>query len=87
MNQPHVETEIIDYPQAFKDMALRIERNKPEDFCGAFVIVTPDGDKSELLLLNNQKNAAVFWSLLKTTAEIALSEIEMNERQAGQFRR
>lgn len=82
MSQDLIEkSPIPDPPKAFTDMAARIARNEPGDFCGAFVIVPPTGDHAELLLLNNQKNPSVFWSLLKTTAEIALTEIEEAERQ------
>ena len=67
----------------FKEMAERIEKNAEEGFAGAYVIVSPDGDGKEVLILNRKADAAQFWGLLKVTCDIALAEIA--QQQAGQF--
>jgi len=66
----------------FRKMADRVDLNAQEGFAGAFVVVPPEGDPVELLLLNNQKSPAMFWSLLKTTAEMQIAELEEKQRVA-----
>jgi hypothetical protein len=76
-----------DLDKPFTDMAEVIQRQlggRGADFAGAFVIVPPDGKPQTLLMLDNAQNEAIFWSTLKTRADIALSEIEEASR-AGQF--
>ena len=68
---------------SLRAMADKIDLNHENGFAGAFVIAPPEGEPIELLLLNNQQSPAVFWSLLKTTAEMALVEIQENEKQQG----
>lgn len=68
----------------FTAMAARIDLNVGQGFGGAFVIVPPHGEPIELLLLNNKENDAVFWSLLKTTAEMALDELAQAQRKQQQ---
>jgi ADP-ribose pyrophosphatase YjhB (NUDIX family) len=64
-------------------MASRIDLNALEDFSGAVVIVPPgDGEAVEILLLKNAQNPAMFWSLVKTQAEIAIQELASAEAQA-----
>jgi hypothetical protein len=71
--------------QAFRSMADKIATNIDNGFGGAFVIVAPDGAAHDLLVLDNAQNPAIFWSLVKTRAEIALAEAEAEQRngQAG----
>lgn len=65
-------------------MATRIDLNKDEGFCGAFVIVPPgDGDPQELLVLNNKEDPAMFWSLVRTRAEMEMNALAEAERQPG----
>jgi len=67
-------------------MAEKIKLNKESGFGGAVVIVPPgEGETISFLLLDEKQNAAMFWSMVKTKAEIALSEIEQAERQQGAF--
>jgi len=77
----------IDHTSAFTEMAERIAKNAAEDFSGAFVIVPPDGKQKSLLVLDNSQSAAIFWGLLRTTAEIALSEIQEAERLGQSYGR
>jgi len=72
-----------DYSSPFRRVADRIDRNQDAPFAGAFVIVTPDGSVEELLLLDKTANPAVFWSIVKTKAEIAIAEIDEHQRRGG----
>jgi hypothetical protein len=72
---------------AFRQMADEIERNQPERFGGAFVIVSPTGEVKDLLLLNRQQDLGMFWGNLKSTAEIAIAEIVEAERNSNTFGR
>jgi hypothetical protein len=75
-------SEETDFSKPFRAMATRIDMNAKEGFSGAFVI-RPPGDQPEvaLLLLHNKEDAAMFWSLVKTKAEIALQELASAEQQ------
>lgn len=80
--------------EPFRKMAERIDLNKADDFCGAFVIIPPalpnetsTDRQAEVLLLNNRKEAAMFWSLVKGRAEIAIAELDQSERAGNQFGR
>ncbi len=75
----------VDPAEPFAKMSLRVTHNADEGFAGAFVIVPPQGDPVEMLVLNSTPNAAVFWSLLKTTAEMAIAEIEDKQRASQGF--
>ena len=68
-------------------MADRITRNAPEDFAGAFVIVAPDGTQKSALILDNTQSPAAFWGTLISTAQIALNEINDQERMATSYGR
>lgn len=69
-----------DRHKPFEDMASRIVTNMGEGFGGAFVIVPPgEGDfalPKHVLILDGQQNPAAFWSMLQTTCQVALQEIE-----------
>lgn len=74
------------HAEPFRKMADRIELNSVDDFCGSVVIVPPDGDAVALLLLDGNKDPAMFWALVKTKADMALSDIDAKQRQ-GQWGR
>lgn len=81
MSQPLIEREQADHAVAFKKMADRIERNwETDQFGGAFVIVDPEGNIKELLMLDNNQSPAMFWSNVKTIAEMAIAELEERQR-------
>jgi len=71
----------------FDEMSARIGKNDPADFAGAFVIVAPDGKSKSTLLLDNSQSAAAFWALLQSTAQIALTEIDAQERMGQSYGR
>jgi len=66
----------------FDAMAAQIRLNASAKFGGAFLMVPPDGDPVELILLG-QDQPAIFWSSVKTLAEIALSAAEKLNRMGG----
>jgi len=66
----------------FDAMAAQIRLNAKAKFGGAFLMVPPDGDPVELILLG-QDQPAIFWSSVKTLAEIALAAAEKLQRVSG----
>jgi hypothetical protein len=72
-----------DHASAFRRMADKIDTNRENGFAGAFVIVAPDGSAHSALLLDDAADAAMFWSTIKTRVDIAIGEIEANERQGA----
>lgn len=71
----------------FDAMAKRIVHNAGQSFGGAFVIVPPNGDPIETLILDAKQDPAQFWSLIKTRCDLAISEIDEHQRQARPFGR
>jgi hypothetical protein len=67
----------------FTKMADRIKLNINDNFGGGFVIVDPSGDIKELLLLNNTKDLAMFWSTVRTIADMSIAEAEQASRGSG----
>lgn len=65
----------------FLAMADRIEMNRDQPFAGAVVIVPPDGAKTIELLLLTEADQAMFWSMIKTKAEIRMQELANEEAQ------
>ena len=61
--------EKIDPAMIFRSMALRIERNTPEEFQGAFVILTPDGVVLSNAVFDPVGDPEGFWALLQTAIE------------------
>lgn len=59
----------------FKSMSERITSNLGAGFGGALVIIPSDGDPLEMLILDSKHNPTLFWSNVKTMAEIALAEL------------
>lgn len=70
----------------FQEMCSRLMDSVTKNFNGAFLIVPPQGEAKDLILYSGQ-NAAVFWSLLKTTAEMALNDLAIEEQQNQSFNR
>ena len=81
-------TDEPDNAAPFRAMADRITTNAVADFGGAVVIMPPGDEKPvEILLLRNEQNPGMFWALVKTQAEISLSELAAKEQQATWGRR
>jgi hypothetical protein len=71
-------------------MAQAIDRNHGI-FGGAFVVVSPDGETLEILILDPHADPATLWATLKAKCEMALMDMEQKQREAAagfnQFRR
>jgi hypothetical protein len=79
------ETEPTDHAAPFRAQADQIDLNRGPNFGGAFVIVAPDGSVESAFILDGKPNAAQFWSMISTKAQIAIAEAEADQRsgQAG----
>ena len=66
----------------FDAMAAQIRLNAGAKFGGAFLMIPPDGDPVELVILG-QDQPAIFWSSVKTLAQIALDAAEKLQRLGG----
>ena len=78
-----IERPDADPAEPFARMVERIHRNQADDFGGGYVIVSPTGDIKELLVLNNARDPAMFWSAVRTIADLAIAEIEQQARAGG----
>jgi hypothetical protein len=83
-------------PELKKDRAARLLRaladecdlNSYARFQGCFLVVPPEGDPKDLMLLSDTVTTVVFWANLKTMAEMAIREIDAeNAHGGGAFRR
>ena len=70
-------------------MADRIEKNADEPFGGCVLIVPPgEGAKTiEILKLDNDPDAAVFWGEITTKAATAVHELQAANARNMAFRR
>lgn len=66
----------------FVAMAERINLNADQSFAGAVCIVPPNGEPPVEILLLTAPDPAMFWSLIKTKAEVAIQELAAKEQQA-----
>lgn len=75
--------------EPFKRMYSRILANSQETYGGAFVIVPPKdgGEVIETLILDSGQDAAQFWGLLKIKCELALAQIDEQQRATQVWRR
>lgn len=72
---PMTEFTLEEVANRFEEMAAAIRLNKDvQRFGGAYVIVAPTGEATDMLMLNSMRDAPQFWSTLKTTAQIAADE-------------
>ena len=70
---------------AFKEMAIKIDHNANTTFGGAAVIVAPDGEKVELLLLDASADPAQFWGTVSSRIEIILDNYKDKMRNQRAF--
>ena len=66
----------------FTTMADRIKHNEGHPFAGAAVLVDPDGNKIELLFLDEAKDTVQFWATIGSRVSNKIQE--MNDRQKSQ---
>lgn len=80
-------TDTSDHAAKFREIADKIDRNAKafgeSDFGGAYVIVAPDGQVFDLLMLADAVAPAMFWASLQTRVKIALDTLDQEERQGG----
>lgn len=72
-------TDATEQTDPFLDMSKRIEATKTEEFGGAFVVVTPGGQRFEALVVGNNPDPMAFWSMLKLRIEIAYAQVQSEE--------
>jgi hypothetical protein len=71
-----------------RELADECDLNSHTRFQGCFLVVPPEGEPKDMMLLSGTVTTAMFWANLKTMAEMAISEIDAAERaQGGAFRR
>ena len=69
----------------FEAMAaqIRLNRSAPK-FGGAFLFIPPGlGTEPFSSLMLNQEQPGIFWAAVKTLADMALQELDKNQRQSG----
>jgi hypothetical protein len=73
----------------FRAMADRIEKNDPEVFAGAVVIVPPKdgGEPVEILQLDGKPSPSEFWGLIRYKSDAAVAELNNQSRMQSAFRR
>ena len=71
----------------FKEMAVKIDHNATSTFGGAAVIIAPDGEKIELLLLDASGDPAQFWGTIASRIEITVDAYKDKVRQQRAFGR
>ena len=76
-DQPIQETLPTRAARLFREMAQAVDTNSAA-FSGAFVIVGPDGQVKKMLLVNDEPEAAMFWSNAEMMCKMAIAETEQN---------
>lgn len=70
----------------FRLWADKIDKNSPEDFCGAFLIIPPTGDPISSLLINGDKDVGTFIALVKSKIDDSISAINEAQKRNQGFR-
>ena len=71
----------------FHQIAERLERNPPEEFSGAYLVVPPsEVEPLDGLFLKSKPDPVSFWSGVQGAVELAISQFQDAARQGG-FRR
>lgn len=71
----------------FESMATQIRLNKDAKFGGALLAVPPADGEPFAHIAFNQDEAAIFWSIVKTLAQMAEAAMEQAARGQGFSRR
>ena len=85
MSDPRPESSTAIAARLLRAMADEVEKNDAARFGGCFLVIPPEGDHKDLLMLSATQPLAMFWGNLKVMAEIALSEIDSASRQNNAF--
>lgn len=70
----------------FRDLADKIERNKPEDFGGAFLIIPPDGEPIASILVG-QPDLASFFAVVSGKLQVAVNAADEKSKRQQAFGR
>lgn len=76
--RPDSRTHVV--ARALRKLADEVEKNDPARFGGCYLIIPPTGEERDLLILNAKQDVSLFWASVKTTCEIALAEMQDQER-------
>ena len=69
---------------ALDELSAKVTLNAGNGFAGCFALVPPgEGDVVTVLILDAGASPSVFWSLISTKAQIALSELADMEKQGA----
>jgi hypothetical protein len=72
----------------FEDIAAQIRLNRDAKFGGALLAVPPGIDGQPFSFITfNQDEAAIFWGVVETLAQVAKTSLEQAQRQPGFQRR
>jgi hypothetical protein len=71
----------------FEQMAAQIRMNKDAKFGGALLAVPPGDGEPFAHIAFNQNEAAIFWSIVETLAQMAKEAMQQAQRQQGFNRR
>jgi hypothetical protein len=72
----------------FRAMAERIERNAPEEFAGALLVVPPGAEEPiAILLVNPKQDLAAFWATVASTIQVAAAEFQQRMQNPDPFGR
>lgn len=69
-----------------RTLADRLEANADRPFGGFFMIVPPNGESDEGLILEGKPDDAMFFGLVKAKLEMAVAAMESLLRQQGRMR-
>jgi hypothetical protein len=69
----------------FRELADKIDRNPPEDFGGAFLVIPPTGDPITGLIVSSN-DLETFFGLVKTKLDVAVDRINEAQRMQPGFR-
>lgn len=80
---------VTETARLFLDMAERIGRMAEGDFAGAILVVPPDGEPVEMLVVDPKRNAGHFWMAAKSRVDAAFAEFtaKSREQQMGVYGR
>lgn len=82
--QPLIEKAEIDQSTPFAEMARKVMENATNGFGGALVIVPPEGNPVELLMVKAGSDPGMFWGLVKSLADQAMGDLEDAKRNQTQ---
>lgn len=72
------------FAAAFDAMSERIRRNRADDFGGAMLVVTPDGQVVDVLLIGSKPDAEHFWVTVRgklgEAADAAIAKLQNDQR-------